>query len=499
MMRDATASSPVLAISNPVTGQPIQEVAVCSPEEVRAAVARARAAQPAWAALGPAERGRRLRRWADAMWAERAHLFSLIRQETGKNDAGAYIEAAVIDATVDLYAANAARWLRPRTRRPLFNIEQTTRVHYHAFGVVGFITPWNYPYLNALIDCIPALIAGNAAVLKPSESTPLIALYAVAAMHRAGIPHDVVQVVTGARETGEALVDYVDMIAVTGSTATGRAVAIRAAERLIPASLELGGKDPLIVLNDADVDLAASGALMGAFENAGQTCVSIERAYVEAGIYEPFLDRLLYYAQQLVVGAGDGFEVHMGSLTHARELARTQAQIEDAVERGARVLTGGRPRPDLGPLFFEPTILVDVDHTMAVMREETFGPILPVMRVANADEAVALSNDCAYGLAACVYTRDLRRGEAVAARLHCGDVSINRPQVNFATISAPIGGWKHSGIGRRGGVEGLMRFVQPQTVSTLRGLILQPQLTQADDFTRRAYDVKRVLRRWLPV
>jgi acyl-CoA reductase-like NAD-dependent aldehyde dehydrogenase len=371
-------------------------------------------------------------------------------------------------------------------------------VYYKPHGVVGFITPWNYPLLNAFNDLIPALIAGNTVVLKPSEVTPFTAEYGLNLMYQVGIPRDVIQMVTGDGRTGEALIDSVDFISFTGSTATGRKVAVRAAERLIPYSLELGGKDPLIVLKDADLDLAASGALTGAMENAGQTCISIERVYVEAPVYDQFVSRILEYAQRMKLGAEDDFDTHVGSLTNERELRRTEEHVRDALEKGARVLFGGKPRPDLGRLFFEPTVLVDVDHSMKVMQEETFGPLLPIMRVRDADEAVRMANDNEYGLSACIYTRDLKRGEQLATRIDSGDVVLNRPQMTFGTLAVPMGGVKNSGVGRRNGPEGLLRFVKPQSIVVDRALLAKPALIQADPMTRLGVDVMRVARRWLP-
>lgn len=487
-----------IPVTNPVTAEVIGEIPVATPEEVRAAVERARAAQPAWEARGVRERARLVRAWADLLWAEQKTAMQKIRAETGKNDTGAWLEVLVIDNTVSYYTHHAPRLLHPQTRRSLLPFIQTARVYYKPYGVVGFITPWNYPLNNSFIDLIPAMIAGNTIVLKPSEVTPFTALYIVDLMHKAGIPNDVIQVVTGDGRTGAALVDYVDYISFTGSTATGKKIAMRAAERLIPCTLELGGKDPLIILNDADLDMAAAGTLQGALENAGQVCVSLERIYVEAGIYDPFIKRLREYADRLIVGPGAGFDVHVGSLTNERELLRSEAHVADAVAKGAKVLFGGKRRPDLGPLFFEPTILVDVDHTMDVMREETFGPLIPIMRVANADEAIRLANDSEYGLSGAVFTKDLKRGEQLARRIESGDISVNRPNWVWGTASLPMGGVKNSGMGRRNGPEGLMRFVRTQSIVVDNLIGAQPSLTLADPFSLRVALTLRKLRRWLP-
>lgn len=291
-----------IAVKNPVNGEIIGRVPVATPDEVHQAVARARAAQPAWEALGVKERSRLLRHWGDMLWDDQKTAIQTIRRETGKTEMGAWEEVVVIDNTVAYYAHHAAHMLRPQTRKATIPVKHKARLYYKPYGVAGFITPWNYPLLNAWQDVLPALIAGNTAVLKPSEITPYTSLYVADLMHKASIPPDVIQVVTGAASTGSALLDVVDYIAFTGSTATGRKIAMRAAERLIPCSLELGGKDPLIILKDADVDLAASEAIVGAAsENAGQVCISTERVYVEDAIYDQFLERIKHYASQLKI------------------------------------------------------------------------------------------------------------------------------------------------------------------------------------------------------
>jgi acyl-CoA reductase-like NAD-dependent aldehyde dehydrogenase len=348
------------------------------------------------------------------------------------------------------------------------------------------------------MDAVAALAAGNTAVLKPSEITPFTALRAVEIAYRAGIPRDVLQVVTGDGSAGAALVDVVDFISVTGSVATGRKVAQRAGERLIPCSLELGGKDALIILDDVDVETAALGVIQGSLENSGQVCIGTERVYVLDAIYDRFIERLNHHAQRLVIGAGDGMGVHVGSMTNEREVLRCEAQIADALAKGARLLYGGQRRPDLGPLFLEPAILVDVDHTMAIMQDETFGPLIPVMRVSSAEEAVRLANDSRYGLSSAIFASDLKRAERLASRLQAGDTSINRTQFVIGTPSLPMGGRKESGIGRRGGPEGLMRFVTPHAVLVDRQWVKPSTLTLLDPFLYRALLTLRVLRRYLP-
>ena len=487
-----------LEVRNPVTGEVIGNVPNSTPQQVHARVEQARAAQPGWEARGALGRARFLRLWADELWSHRDDLIRTIRHETGKNETSALLEIIVLDNLLAYYGYHAPRMLCPQKRRALFPVGQYARVYYHAYGVAGFISPWNYPYFLALCDAIPALVAGNTVVIKPSEITPFIALRAVELAHRAGIPRAVIQVVTGDGATGAALVDEVDMITVTGSVATGRAVARRAGERLIPYSLELGGKDPMIVLEDVDVDVAAAGVLQGALENSGQMCISTERVYVVDAVYDQFVERITHHAGQLVIGAGDGLAVHLGSMTNPRELERCEAQIADAVSQGARLIWGGKRRPDLGPLFFEPGILVDVDHSMDVMQKETFGPLVPIMRVQDADEAIRWGNDSRYGLSSAIYSNDLKRAEQLAQRIVAGDTSINRTQFVTGTPSLPMGGRKESGTGRRGGPEGLMRFVTPHSVLVDRGWLNTSNLTLLDPLLHRLILLNRVLRRWVP-
>lgn len=492
------AKQAAIEVRNPVTGEVIGSVPQNGPDDVRAAVERGRAALSGWEARGARSRARLIRLWADELWRSSETIVRTNRRETGKNDTGALLEMLVLDYVLEYYANRAPRLLRPRRRKVLFPLVQYAWVHYRPYGVVGFITPWNYPYLNAFLDVVPALAAGNAVVIKPSEITPFTALLAAEIAYRVGIPRDVLQIVTGDGRTGAALVDEVDFVAVTGSTATGRKVAVRAAERLIPCSLELGGKDPLIVLEDADVEIVASAVVQGSLENAGQVCVGTERVYVLDAIYNRFIDRLCHHTQRMKVGADDGLDVHMGSLTNEREVERCEQQVANALAKGARLLCGGHRLPHLGPRFYAPTILVDVDHTMDVMRDETFGPLIPVMRVSSAAEAIRLANDSHYGLSSAIYTRDLRRGEQLARLIEAGDASINRTQFVIATPSLPSGGVKQSGIGRRNGPEGLLRFVRTQSILVDRMWVSRPGLTLLDPTLYRLAKLQRMLRRWIP-
>ncbi len=487
-----------IEIQNPISGETIGTVPITPRDEVAAVVERARSAQVEWGARSVKERGKIIRRWADMIWDARDELIRIIRDESGKVEAGALTEILVFDSLIQYYYSNAHKILKPQKRRTLFPGIERAKVYYKPHGVVGVISPWNYPFVLPMMDVVPALFAGNAVVFKPSEVTAFSGQFAVDKMREAGIPHDVIQTVHGDGTTGAALVDYVDYIAFTGSTAVGRKVAMRAAERLIPSSIELGGKDPAIILKDANLDMAAAGILRGALENAGQVCISVERVYVEAAIYDQFVDKLQHYAEKLKIGSDPGMDVHMGSMTNQRELLRCEGHIKDAVDKGAEVIYGGKRRPDLGPNFLEPTIVVNVDHSMDIMREESFGPLLPVMKVNDVDEAIRLANDNEYGLSASIYTGNLKRGEQLALKIDTGDVSINRSQIVTGTPSLPMGGQKHSGIGRRNGPEGLLRFTAPQSVLVDNLFAQKPDLRHLDPMTLRTFLLLRKLRRWLP-
>ena len=484
-------------VKNPITSEIIGSVPQTPKNDIIEAVERARNAQRAWGEKSVSERVKYIRRWADLIWANQETLIKLNRGETGKTDSGAFLEIIVLDNILQYYIHHAPNFLKPQKRRTVVPFLQQAKVFYKPYGVVGVISPWNYPFLLAFIDLIPALIAGNTALLKPSEITPFTSDYGMKLMHEAGIPRDVVQIVHGDGRAGATLAEHVDYIAFTGSTATGRKVAETAAKRLIPCSLELGGKDPCIVLEDADLDMTAAGLIRSGFENAGQVCISIERVYADARIYDALLEKLVYYAGKYQIGNGDGMDLHMGSMTNIRELERIEAHIHDAVSKGARVIFGGRRRTDLGPLFFEPTILADVDHAMDIMRDETFGPIMPVMKFHNIEEAIRLANDSTYGLSASIFTRDFKRAEQIALRLDTGDVSVNRPQMAVATPSLPTGGQRNSGLGRRNGKEGLLRFTHTQSFLTDTLFAQQPELRLADPTSLQFALLLRKIRRYI--
>jgi acyl-CoA reductase-like NAD-dependent aldehyde dehydrogenase len=363
------------------------------------------------------------------------------------------------------WAKNAAKYLQPEKIRPHLLMFKTKKVisEHNPIGVVGIISPWNFPLVLTAGEAMPALMAGNAVVIKPSELTPLTALFSVELAKKAGFPEGLLQVVIGEAATGEALVDHVDMIAFTGSVEVGKKVMRRAADRLIPVSLELGGKDPLIVLKDADLERAANACIWGSLMNSGQVCTSIERVYVEEPVYQTFVDKIVQKAQSLRQGPSNE-EVELGSMTSEEQFKKVSAQVAEAVARGAKVLTGGRANPNLSGLYYEPTVLIDVNHDMTVIREETFGPVLPIIKVRNAEEAVRLANDSRYGLDACVFTRNRQHARQLAEKLFAGTVCINDGLVNYIIPDTPMGGVKDSGFSRRHGAEGIRKYCYQKSI-----------------------------------
>ena len=462
-----TATTPTFSgtatIHNPATGAPAGQVHWTDPAEVPAIAAELRTAQRDWERLGARGRAKALARFAVWLGKHRDEIEELLIKETGKSAADAAQEVPLALMILSYVIKVVDQAVEPE-RRPAAlaatAIKKVT-VHYRPRPLVGVIAPWNYPVANALMDAIGALAAGCAVLLKPSERTPLTAEVLRRGWLESGAP-DVLGLAQGAREVSEALIDTVDYLQFTGSSATGVKVAERAARRLIPVSLDLGGKDPMIVCEDADVELAANAAVWGAMFNAGQTCVSVERVYVLEPVYDRFVAATVRAVQALQVGAGDGH--HFGSLIDESQLAVTERHVREAVAAGARALTGGA-RVDGPGSFYAPTVLVDVDHSMACMTEETFGPTLPIMKVSTVDEAIRLANDSPYGLSGSVFSADLQRARDIALRLDCGAVNINDVITNLMCTTAPMGGWKTSGIGARfGGVDGIRKFCRQETV-----------------------------------
>lgn len=455
---------------SPLDASHLADIPQSSIADVERAFTRARCAQAAWAGLGASDRGRRLLEFHDLLLAEQAQLADLIIVETGKSRRDAVEEVFHVAMTARYYGVHAAGILRAERRQGVIPGLTRVDVNHVPQGVVGVISPWNYPLTMGFSDGLAALAAGNTVVAKPDAQTMLTALAGLELLRRAGVPDDVWQIVAGAGHViGTAIIDRADYVTFTGSTATGRRVAARAAERLIGASLELGGKNAMLVLADADLDAAVDGAIRGCYGNAGQLCVSFERLYVARACYEEFRDRFVEATRALDLRPGLDWSGDVGTLTSADQLAKVTAHVEDARERGAMILTGGRARPDLAPWSYEPTILERVTPDMALFREETFGPVVALYPFDSEDEAIEAANNSAFGLNASIWSRDHARARALASRLRAGSVNVNEAiAASFGSLSAPMGGFGDSGLGRRQGPEGLLRFTEPQTVATQR-------------------------------
>jgi acyl-CoA reductase-like NAD-dependent aldehyde dehydrogenase len=461
-----------ITVRNPATQEIIGNVPSSTAEEVAARVAQARAAQAQWAAKPVSARLKVLRRFRELLCEQKDSVAAVITGEAGKPQAEALSTEVLValDAT-NYLLDNAAAFLRPEPvphANPIMKLKRGMLCR-EAYGVIGIISPWNYPFSLPAVQTLTALVTGNAVLLKPSEFTPFSSLELERLLREAGLDPALLQVVTGEGATGAALLQSaIDKLIFTGSVATGKRVAQAAAARLLPVVLELGGKDPMLVLKDADINVASSAAVWGAFMNAGQTCLSVERCYVHESIYEDFLKSCVAKTAKLNIGLGNDPVTDVGPMIHERQLQTVVRHVADALNRGARLLTGGTALAHLGPNFFAPTILADVDHSMAIMREETFGPVLPVRSFKNEDEAVALANDSEFGLAASIFTRDRARGQALARRVHAGTVMVNDVIACFGISEAPHGGVKSSGIGRTHGRFGLEEMVWPKYVDSDR-------------------------------
>jgi acyl-CoA reductase-like NAD-dependent aldehyde dehydrogenase len=448
---------------NPASGEVLREFECATELEVQVAVARACAAQLAWQAIGVRHRLDIIAKFQQLLNERKQQVARAITSEAGKPVAEALL-------TEILVVLDAARFLLQETygflrEQPLAHGNLATktksgRLIREPYGVIGIISPWNYPFSIPATETLAALATGNAVVLKPSELTPLCALELNSLLHDAGVPEGVFQVVIGEGPTGAALVESgIGKLIFTGSVATGRRIAQAAATRLLPVVLELGGKDPMIVLDDADVDVASSGAVWAAFVNAGQACLSVERCYVHRKIYDAFVSACVEKTKRLRVGNGADPSTDVGPLIRERQLQTVEQHVEDARSHGGQVLTGGERLTSLGPNYYAPTVLADVSHEMLIMREETFGPVLPVMTFDSDAEAIRLANDSEYGLAASVWTRDRSRGEKIARQINAGSVMVNDAISCFGISEAPHGGVKASGIGRTHGHFGLEEMV----------------------------------------
>lgn len=453
-------------VTNPANGDVITSLPIMSAAEVAEAVRCARLAQQQWQALGVEGRVKLLRNFRRIAMERQEEMIETIVAENGKPRIEAAFELIYLADIITYYAKHAHKFLADDKVRLHLMMTKRAVVAHHPGGVVGVISPWNFPLILTAGDAIPALFAGNAVIIKPSEYTPMTALLLADWARRAGFPEDVLQVVTGMGDTGAALIDAADMIAFTGSVPTGKKVAMRAAQTLTPLLLELGGKDPMIVLKDANLERAVNGAVYGGMVNAGQVCIAVERVYVEAPIYDEFVQRLVTKVDKLRVGSDpDGkHNVDIGPMTMERQLHIVEQQVDDAVAKGAKVLTGGKRLAGPG-WFYAPTVLTEVNDDMLLMQEETFGPILPVIKVQNAEEAIRLANASRFGLSSSLWTRDKQRGERLARRIEAGSTLINEVVVHYIAPEIPFGGIKDSGIGyRHGGAESLRRYTRPQSI-----------------------------------
>lgn len=468
--------------SSPLTGAPIASLPLSTADDVRRAVAAARAAQTRWAATSFDERRRVLLRFHDLVLAKQVELLDLVQIESGKVRRQAFEEVLDTALAARYYARTAQAHLRPRRVAGAYPVLTQTRVLHHPRGVVGIVSPWNYPLSLAITDALPALMAGNAVVLRPDQQGSVTALAGVELLREAGLLEGVCQVVLGTGpEAGQAVVDSTDYVCYTGSTATGRGVARSAAARLVPFSLELGGKNSVYVADDADLDRAVEGAVRACFSSAGQLCISAERVVVHEAIADEFVPRFVAEVGAMRLGTALEYGYDMGSLVDRSRLETVTAHLEDATAKGARVLTGGRHRPEIGPFVFEPTVLEGVTSAMTCRDEETFGPLVSIYRVADDAAAVALVNDTEYGLNSSVWTRDVRRGREIAARIRTGTVNINEGYAAaWASMGAPMGGMKDSGMGRRHGAEGILKYTEPQTVAAQHLLPIAPALGMSD-------------------
>src|SRR6476620_10519193 len=481
--RVLATSGTTVEVRSPLNGAPLAHIPQSSDADVAEAFARARRAQAAWARTSLEERSAIMLRLHDLVLDRQDEIIDLIVWESGKARKHAFDEPLHIALTARYYARTAHQHLD--TQRKLGVVPGLTRVELNRIpkGVVGIISPWNYPFTMALCDGLPALLAGNAVVAKPDAQTMLSALLAAELLEQAGFPRDLWQVVAGpGSRVGTSIIERADYVCFTGSTATGKIVAKGCADRLIGCSLELGGKNPMLVLRDADLEKAAEGAVRASFSNAGQLCVSMERMFVADQVYDRFVERFVARTQAMTLGASLDWGVDMGSLISRNQLDTVTRHVEDAVAKGARVLTGGKARPDLGPYFFEPTILEGVTPEMTCFGEETFGPVISLYRFQDEADAVSRANAGEYGLNASIYSRDTKRARVIARHIKCGTVNINEAYAaTFASLDSPMGGMRESGTGRRQGQEGILRYTEPQAVAVQKVLRFAPMLGMSDE------------------
>ncbi|MER7926377.1 succinic semialdehyde dehydrogenase [Streptomyces sp. NPDC096057] len=468
---------------SPFTGEKLADLPESTPEDVAKAFDAARAAQALWAQAPVRQRAAVLLRFHDLVLARQAEVLDLIQLETGKARLHAHEEVQAVAVAARHYGRKAPAYLKPKRHTGAVpTLTKVTELR-HPRGVVGQIAPWNYPLELSVGDALPAFAAGNAVVMKPDTETCLTALWARDLLIEAGLPAEVFQIVLGEGPVvGPEVVQHADYVSFTGSTRTGREVAQAAAARLVGVSLELGGKNAMVVLEDADIEKAAAGAIRACFSSAGQLCVSIERLYVHESIADTFLERFAARTRAMRLGTSLAYGADMGSLAGERQLESVTRHVDEAVAKGAKVLAGGVARPDIGPYFFEPTILDGVEAPMAVCTEETFGPVVSVYRFTSEDEVVEKANSTPYGLNSSVWTKDGSRGRAIAARLRTGTVNVNEGYASaYGSVQSPMGGMKDSGLGRRHGSEGILKYTEAQTIAQQRLLPMAPSLGMTDE------------------
>lgn len=490
----ATDPDKQVEVTNAMTGQTLGVVPRCTPDDVRAAAERARKVQVAWAERPVEERAAVLLRFHDLILQRQDEVLDLIQLENGKARRHAFEEIMDVCLNARYYAHTAKDYLAPKRRQGAQPVLTQVWELHHPKGLVGVISPWNYPLTLGISDALPALVAGNAVLTKPDAQTPYGALWAVELLEAAGMPKGLVEVVTGSgAELGSSIIESSDFLMFTGSTAVGRTVAAQAGENLIDCSMELGGKNALLVLDDADLDKAVAGSVRACFSNTGQLCISMERIYVPDVIWDRFTRQFAAATKALHLSAAIDYSAQMGSLISDKQLQTVARHVDDAVSKGAAVLAGGRPRPDLGPYFYEPTILTNVDDSMEVFAHETFGPVVSLYRVADEAEAIREANASEYGLNFSVWTSDTRRGRRVAAQLEAGTVNVNDAYAPaWGSVDAPMGGMKASGLGRRHGEHGILKYTESQTIAVER--VLPVGVPDGWDPARYARIVTRGLR-----
>ncbi len=460
----------------PFTNEILGTVPICTTEDVEMAIGRARNAQRSWAQTRISERKAIFLRFHDLILKHQEELLNLLQVESGKNRLTGQDEVFDVVINSRYYALRAERYLRPQRRKGAIPILTHTMELHQPVGVVGIIAPWNYPLAMSISDALPAILAGNSVVLKPSQETPFITLYSAYLLKEAGLPVDVFQVVTGrGRDVGPVFLKELDYLLFTGSTATGRKLAGEASGSLMKCSMELGGKNPAIILDDANLNKVITGMIGGCFSNAGQLCVHMERIYVQAGIYDRFVAELVRRVKEMKLSTALDFSADMGSLISQDQLDKVTQHVEEALSKGAILLTGGKARPDIGPFFFEPTLMTNIKPEMLLFAEETFGPVVSIYRFEDVEEAIRLANATEYGLNSSVWTRDVRRGQQIASRLQTGTANVNESlNAAWGSVDSPMGGMKASGLGRRHGLEGMLKYTESQTVATQSLMLIGP-------------------------